>query len=90
MSIFAKIKPYEKTPKKASQWRSMQYFDRENKKVKDLKIVFHNERMNVWNRLLKSRKYRDTPSPEKQERTKDQDDIKGKHIQRCSIRVNNE
>jgi len=51
-----------KTPQKARQ---------REQKVLDFNIVFHNKRINVWNQPMKSR----GPSPEKQERMKDQEDI---------------
>jgi len=67
-SIYSKMKTYENHPKRQVERRSIQYFDKREQKVPDLKSVFHNERMNVWNQSLKSRKYRDTLSPDNQEK----------------------
>jgi len=75
--MFAKIKPMKNHKKGTSDEECIQYSDREDTKVLDLKIVFHNERMNMWNWPLKSIKHRDTPS---QERIENLEENTGKYL----------
>jgi len=79
-----------KTHKKASRMKKHSVLRHREQKVLDFNIMFHYKRMIMWNPPLKFRKYKDTTSPEKQEKVKDQEEIKGKQIQRCSIQENNE
>jgi len=58
--MFAKMKTYE-SPQKSTSDKEAFCSLTERTNVLDLKIVFHNERMNVWSWPLKSRKYIDAP-----------------------------